>query len=133
MEVEEEESWREQPLGPLLEHLWAFRCDLTMGRNVSSMTWNKRNPVRSVFQHTFERFICYIIIIDIFAKLMLGQYHLQFTKKNQFEIVHWVCLQDLLAVGYGQFDYAHEKSGLVCCWSLKNPTVLFISNLLMQI
>lgn len=86
MEVEEEESWREQPLGPLLEHLWAFRCDLTMGRNVSSMTWNKRNPVRSVFQHTFVCFICYIIIIDIFAKLMLGQYHLQFTKKISLKL-----------------------------------------------
>ncbi|XP_042564879.1 dynein axonemal intermediate chain 4 [Clupea harengus] len=29
---------------------------------------------------------------------------------------------DLLAVGYGQFDYKDQKSGLVCCWSLKNPT-----------
>ncbi|KAL2089712.1 hypothetical protein ACEWY4_014400 [Coilia grayii] len=29
---------------------------------------------------------------------------------------------DLLAVGYGQFDFRDQKSGLVCCWSLKNPT-----------
>ncbi|XP_063057893.1 dynein axonemal intermediate chain 4 isoform X2 [Engraulis encrasicolus] len=29
---------------------------------------------------------------------------------------------DLLAVGYGQFDFKDRKSGLVCCWSLKNPT-----------
>ncbi|XP_057194414.1 dynein axonemal intermediate chain 4 [Triplophysa rosa] len=72
MEVEEV-SWTEQPPGPFLEHLWAFRCDLTMGRNVSSMAWNKRNP-------------------------------------------------DLLAVGYGQFDFKDQNSGLVCCWSLKNPT-----------
>ncbi|XP_041912029.1 dynein intermediate chain 4, axonemal [Alosa sapidissima] len=28
---------------------------------------------------------------------------------------------DLLAVGYGQFDFKDQKSGLVCCWSLKNP------------
>lgn len=60
-------------LSPFLEHLWAFECELTMGRNVSSMTWNKKNP-------------------------------------------------DLLAVGYGQLDFRDQKSGLVCCWSLKNPT-----------
>lgn len=28
---------------------------------------------------------------------------------------------DLLAVGYGQFDFTHQKSGSVCCWSIKNP------------
>ncbi|XP_051753182.1 dynein axonemal intermediate chain 4 isoform X2 [Ctenopharyngodon idella] len=63
----------ENSLSPFLEHLWAFECELTMGRNVSCMTWNKKNP-------------------------------------------------DLLAVGYGQLDFKDQKSGLVCCWSLKNPT-----------
>ncbi|KAL7891245.1 hypothetical protein AOLI_G00007210 [Acnodon oligacanthus] len=67
-EVQEESS-----LSPALQRLWAFSCELTMGRNVSSMAWNKKNP-------------------------------------------------DLLAVGYGQFDFKDQKSGLVCCWSLKNPT-----------
>ncbi|KTG45216.1 hypothetical protein cypCar_00032742 [Cyprinus carpio] len=73
----EEESWTEQSknsLSPFLEHLWVFKCELTKGRNVSSMTWNKKNP-------------------------------------------------DLLAVGYGQLDFKDQKPGLVCCWSLKNPTV----------
>uniref|UniRef100_A0A4W3J4J1 Dynein axonemal intermediate chain 4 n=1 Tax=Callorhinchus milii TaxID=7868 RepID=A0A4W3J4J1_CALMI len=28
---------------------------------------------------------------------------------------------DLLAVGYGEFEYTNQKGGLVCCWSLKNP------------
>uniref|UniRef100_A0A8B9K0S6 Dynein axonemal intermediate chain 4 n=1 Tax=Astyanax mexicanus TaxID=7994 RepID=A0A8B9K0S6_ASTMX len=28
---------------------------------------------------------------------------------------------DLLAVGYEQLDINDQKSGLVCCWSLKNP------------
>jgi len=32
-------------------------------------------------------------------------------------------LQDLLAVGYGQFDFSNQKSGLICCWSIKNPEV----------
>ncbi|KAG2461654.1 WDR78 protein, partial [Polypterus senegalus] len=29
--------------------------------------------------------------------------------------------EDLLAVGYGEFDFRDQKGGLVCCWSLKNP------------
>ncbi|XP_071380153.1 dynein axonemal intermediate chain 4, partial [Centroberyx affinis] len=29
---------------------------------------------------------------------------------------------DLLAVGYGGFDFRNQKPGLVCCWSLKNTT-----------
>ncbi|KAG5850652.1 WD repeat-containing protein 78 [Anguilla anguilla] len=28
---------------------------------------------------------------------------------------------DLLAVGYGTFDFKEDKPGRVCCWSLKNP------------
>ncbi len=32
-------------------------------------------------------------------------------------------LQDLLAVGYGQFEFTGQKGGLICCWSLKNPEV----------
>jgi len=30
---------------------------------------------------------------------------------------------DLLAVGYGPFEYNDEREGLVCCWSLKNQEV----------
>ncbi|NXB18246.1 WDR78 protein, partial [Rhagologus leucostigma] len=29
---------------PSLEQLWSYRCDLTSGRSVSSMAWNKVNP-----------------------------------------------------------------------------------------
>ncbi|XP_017335109.1 dynein axonemal intermediate chain 4 isoform X1 [Ictalurus punctatus] len=29
---------------------------------------------------------------------------------------------DILAVGYGRVDFKDQKSGLVCVWSLKNPT-----------
>lgn len=28
-----------------LERLWSFTCDLTKGLNVSSLSWNKANPV----------------------------------------------------------------------------------------
>uniref|UniRef100_A0A673BD44 Dynein axonemal intermediate chain 4 n=1 Tax=Sphaeramia orbicularis TaxID=375764 RepID=A0A673BD44_9TELE len=58
---------------PALEYLWTFSCELSRGRSVSSMTWNKKNP-------------------------------------------------DLLAVGYGDSESSDQKPGLVCCWSLKNPT-----------
>nr|XP_046249819.1 dynein axonemal intermediate chain 4-like isoform X3 [Scatophagus argus] len=29
---------------------------------------------------------------------------------------------DILAVGYGGFDFSSREKGLMCCWSLKNPT-----------
>jgi hypothetical protein len=29
---------------------------------------------------------------------------------------------DLLAVGYGKYFYQDRKNGLVCCWTIKNPT-----------
>ncbi|WAR24226.1 DNAI4-like protein [Mya arenaria] len=28
---------------------------------------------------------------------------------------------DLIAVGYGQFEFSNQKEGLLMCWSLKNP------------
>lgn len=71
--VEQSEEDEESPPAPALERLWAFSSELTRGRNISSMAWNKKNP-------------------------------------------------DLLAVGYGDFDVRNQKPGLVCCWSLKNPT-----------
>ncbi|KAM3876335.1 dynein axonemal intermediate chain 4 [Diretmus argenteus] len=71
--VEQREEDVESSPTPALELLWAFRCELTRGHNVSRMAWNKKNP-------------------------------------------------DLLAVGYGKFDFKNQKPGLVCCWSLKNPT-----------
>uniref|UniRef100_A0A3B4AQ90 Dynein axonemal intermediate chain 4 n=1 Tax=Periophthalmus magnuspinnatus TaxID=409849 RepID=A0A3B4AQ90_9GOBI len=58
--------------GPALVHLWSFSCDLTLGRRVNSLVWNKNNP-------------------------------------------------DLLAVGYGASE-SSSSAGLICCWSLKNPT-----------
>ena len=32
-------------LGPTLGKLWSYSCNLTKGRNVSCMAWNKLNPV----------------------------------------------------------------------------------------
>mmetsp|Transcript_28201 Transcript_28201/g.63812 ORF Transcript_28201/g.63812 Transcript_28201/m.63812 type:complete len:738 (-) Transcript_28201:345-2558(-) len=55
-----------------LEFLWCFECELSRGRNVSCMAWNKLN-----------------------------------------------C--DILAVGYGEFDFTNQKDGMILFWSLKNP------------
>jgi len=55
-----------------LLHLWDFKCDLTSGRNVACMAWNRLN-------------------------------------------------RDLLAVGYGEFDFMEQRCGLVAFWSLMNP------------
>ncbi|PSN50258.1 hypothetical protein C0J52_02396 [Blattella germanica] len=29
---------------------------------------------------------------------------------------------DLIAIGYGKYFYQERKNGLVCCWTIKNPT-----------
>lgn len=34
-------------LGPNLHKLWSYSCNLTKGRNVSCLAWNKLNPVSS--------------------------------------------------------------------------------------
>lgn len=55
--------------------LWKYGSELTAGKNVSCMCWNRKNP-------------------------------------------------DILAAGYGEYGIPHpdrKYSGLVCCWSLKNP------------
>ena len=39
-------------LGPNLHKLWSYSCNLTKGRNVSCLAWNKLNPVSS---HLLEK------------------------------------------------------------------------------
>ncbi|XP_024908248.1 dynein axonemal intermediate chain 4 isoform X3 [Cynoglossus semilaevis] len=73
MELKEDEEDTDSRPSPALQHLWAFSCELTRGRRVSCMAWNKKN-------------------------------------------------QDILAVGYGELDSTGVEPGLICCWSLKNPT-----------
>jgi WD40 repeat protein len=65
-----------------LEKLWSYNCVLTRDRNVSCITWNRKN-------------------------------------------------KDILAAGYGKFEYNYEVSGLVCCWSIKNteyPERYYLTN-----
>lgn len=55
-----------------LSLLWEFSAEITDGRQVSGMTWNKG-------------------------------------------------CRDMLAVGYGQFEFEKQRGGLIAFWSLKNP------------
>ncbi len=41
-------------LGPNLDRLWAYTCNLTKGRNVSCMSWNKINSVSIAY----SRYLC---------------------------------------------------------------------------
>lgn len=40
---------------------------------------------------------------------------------------------DLLAVGYGPFEYNDQRDGLVCCWSIKNQDVIHSDHALLSI
>ncbi|XP_029289365.1 LOW QUALITY PROTEIN: WD repeat-containing protein 78-like [Cottoperca gobio] len=42
IKVQSEEG-EESSLSPTLERLWAFTCELSRGRNITSMAWNKEN------------------------------------------------------------------------------------------
>lgn len=48
--VEEAEVCKE-PQPPAVELLWVFSCELTRGLGVTSMAWNKKNPVTPTHSH----------------------------------------------------------------------------------
>lgn len=52
----------------------------------------------------------------------LWSYYCPLTKGRNVSCLTWnKSNPDLIAVGYGQFEFTAQKSGLICCWSLKNP------------
>ncbi|XP_069127668.1 dynein axonemal intermediate chain 4-like isoform X3 [Argopecten irradians] len=52
----------------------------------------------------------------------LWAYSCPMTKGRNVSCMSWNKLNpDLIAIGYGQFEFSNQKSGLICCWSLKNP------------
>ncbi|KAB5584313.1 hypothetical protein PHYPO_G00105990 [Pangasianodon hypophthalmus] len=54
---------------------------------------------------------------------LLWAFSCELTKGHSVSSMAWNKKNpDVLAVGYGQFDFMDQKSGLVCIWSLKNPT-----------
>ncbi|XP_071605982.1 dynein axonemal intermediate chain 4 isoform X2 [Heliangelus exortis] len=52
----------------------------------------------------------------------LWSYRCDLTHGHSVSSMAWSKVNpDLLAVGYGAFDFKEQKKGLACCWSLKNP------------
>uniref|UniRef100_A0A8C9F6D5 Dynein axonemal intermediate chain 4 n=1 Tax=Pavo cristatus TaxID=9049 RepID=A0A8C9F6D5_PAVCR len=52
----------------------------------------------------------------------LWSYRCDLTHQHNVSCMAWSKVNlDLLAVGYGAFDFKGQKEGLACCWSLKNP------------
>ncbi|XP_028942765.1 WD repeat-containing protein 78, partial [Antrostomus carolinensis] len=52
----------------------------------------------------------------------LWSYVCDLTQGHSVSSMAWSKVNpDLLAVGYGAFDFKDQKKGLACCWSLKNP------------
>ncbi|NXK78784.1 WDR78 protein, partial [Amazona guildingii] len=52
----------------------------------------------------------------------LWSYACDLTNGHSVSSMAWSKVNpDLLAVGYGAFDFKGQKKGLACCWSLKNP------------
>ena len=52
----------------------------------------------------------------------LWNYTSSLTKDRNVSCIAWNKKnKDILAAGYGKFEFNDESSGLVCCWSLKNP------------
>ncbi|XP_076441248.1 dynein axonemal intermediate chain 4-like [Babylonia areolata] len=52
----------------------------------------------------------------------LWSYVCPLTKGRNVSCLAWnKSNPDLVAVGYGQYEFTAQKSGIICCWSLKNP------------
>ncbi|NXE09364.1 WDR78 protein, partial [Lophotis ruficrista] len=52
----------------------------------------------------------------------LWSYTCDLTNGHSVSSMAWSKVNpDLLAVGYGAFDFKEQKKGVACCWSLKNP------------
>ncbi|XP_058259097.1 dynein axonemal intermediate chain 4 isoform X2 [Hemibagrus wyckioides] len=53
---------------------------------------------------------------------LLWTFSCELTKGHSVSCMAWNKKNpDFLAVGYGQFDFKDQTSGLVCVWSMKNP------------
>ena len=47
----------------------------------------------------------------------------EMRKCQQIAVQSIFFFQDILAVGYGEFEFSNQTGGVACCWSLKNPEV----------
>mmetsp|Transcript_24088 Transcript_24088/g.57176 ORF Transcript_24088/g.57176 Transcript_24088/m.57176 type:complete len:706 (-) Transcript_24088:55-2172(-) len=55
--------------------------------------------------------------------LPLWKFYTEKAKKKHVTALCWNPeYRDLFVVGYGSYDFMRQGTGLICCWSLKNPS-----------
>lgn len=55
--------------------------------------------------------------------LPLWRFSTDKSRKRNVTSIQWnPKYRDLFAVGYGNYSFLHQSTGLVCCFSIKNPT-----------
>jgi dynein intermediate chain 1, axonemal len=63
--------------------------------------------------------------------LPLWRFLFDSTRKKHVTSICWNSLhEDMFAVGYGSYNFLHQKSGAICCFSLKNtsyPEYIFLT------
>lgn len=62
--VEQREEDTDSPRPPAVERLWAFSCELSRGRRVSSTAWNKKSPVTQN-RHTHLQNNCFFTLYTL--------------------------------------------------------------------
>ena len=55
--------------------------------------------------------------------LPLWRFSTEKSRKKHVTSIQWnPKYKDLFAVGYGSYDFLNQKTGLICCYTIKNPT-----------
>ena len=55
--------------------------------------------------------------------LPLWRFSTEKSRKKHVTSIQWnPKYKDLYAVGYGSYDFLKQSSGLICCYTIKNPT-----------
>ncbi|KAH9523378.1 WD repeat-containing protein 78 [Bulinus truncatus] len=105
-----------------------FRCHLFLLERVINMnTYQTKQALYRGFMPVVEsdksKISSTVSAIDMGPNLdRLWSYACHLTKDKNVSCMAWNRInQDLLAVGYGQWEFISQKPGLVCCWCIKNP------------
>ena len=103
--------------GARLQLLWVWRCAQTAQLNATCMAWNKAGAL-SMRPSTG------CSASDRPLPLQCCGHSLTLLALGHKVAIHGLVLQvrkDVLAVGYGHFNFGPQQPGLVAFWSLKNP------------
>ncbi|XP_075615266.1 dynein axonemal intermediate chain 4 isoform X2 [Balearica regulorum gibbericeps] len=98
---------------------------------VKEAKWEKHDRAKQDKEEQKEAFIDPSVLSDLNKTPeeivpprleQLWSYICDLTNGHSVSSMAWSKVNpDLLAVGYGAFDFKEQKKGLACCWSLKNP------------